>query len=52
MRHQISRRQWKRRCARGVLIPMMAIVDHRLGRWFSFHSPCPASEFYYAECYS
>jgi hypothetical protein len=51
MRHRISRRQWKRRCERGDAIPLMAIVDHRLNRWFRFAHPNGGwmREFYYAE---
>lgn len=50
MRHRISRRQWKRRCERGYEIPLTAIVEHRLKRWFRFVQLSePMREYYYAE---
>ena len=38
-RKQISLRRWKARCRAGRIIPALAIVEHRLGRWFVF-VPC------------
>jgi hypothetical protein len=31
-----SKRRWKRRAAAGHLIPLVAIVEHQLERWFDF----------------
>ena len=36
MRKQTSKRRWKRRAAAGHLVPLTAIVEHRLERWFTF----------------
>jgi len=35
-RKRTSLRRWKARCRIGRIIPAIAIVDHRLDRWFSF----------------
>ena len=34
MRKRTSKRRWKARCAIRRRIPMTAIVEHRLDRWF------------------
>ena len=37
MKKRMSKRRWKRRCERGgYAIPLTAIVEHRLDRWFRF----------------
>jgi hypothetical protein len=36
IRKRTSKRRWKRRCAIGRIIPALAIVEHRLDRWFAF----------------
>ena len=49
-RKQASKRRWKARCRiNGKLIPMTAIVEHRLNRWFDFPYAWPPDDsFYYA----
>lgn len=50
MRHRKSRRQWKRRCEAGYEIPLTAIVDYSLRRWFNFvELGKDMRHFYYAE---
>lgn len=50
MRNRVSKRRWKRRCERGDAIPLTAIMDHRLKRWFRFvQLGDPNRYFYYAE---
>lgn len=48
MRKQPSKRRWKARADLGRLIPLEAIVNHRLERWFLFEADArsPWSEFY------
>jgi hypothetical protein len=36
MKKRTSKRRWKARCAAGRCIPALAIVEHRLARWFKF----------------
>jgi len=36
MRTRTSKRRWKARCDLGRVIPAIAIVEHRLKRWFVF----------------
>ena len=49
MRKRTSKRRWKARCARGRAIPMEAIVDHGLGRWFSFAPICLQTDSFQAK---
>ena len=35
-RKRTSKRRWKKRCAIGRLIPGIAILEHRLDKWFIF----------------
>ena len=43
---RLSKRRWKARCVKGRIIPMMAIVEHRLDRWFEFNG-LPWNDYYY-----
>jgi hypothetical protein len=48
MRKRTSTRRWKARCMMGREIPLQAIIDHRLERWFVFTPADPCREFYLA----
>ncbi len=43
---KVSKRRWKARCRLHRKIPLEAIVDHRLDRWFKFVPVNDWSEFY------
>jgi len=45
-RKQVSKRRWKARCKAGHLIPLVAIVEHQLERWFEFDHVGFCTEFY------
>lgn len=49
MRKRDSKRRWKARCRIGRMIPLTAIVNHRLDRWFVFTSVMLNMEVYFAE---
>jgi len=49
VRKRTSLRRWKRRCAIGRMIPGIAIVEHRLDRWFAFKLMHVNADFYRAE---
>jgi hypothetical protein len=45
VRKRTSLRRWKARCRLGRAIPLEAILDHKLDRWFEFDCE-PFSQFY------
>jgi hypothetical protein len=45
-RKRASKRRWKRRAAAGRAIPLVAIVEHQLERWFEFDHIGFCTEFY------
>lgn len=49
MRKRASKRRWKRRCQIGRAIPKIAIVEHRLGRWFLFVPEKSNRDVFYVE---
>lgn len=48
-RKRDSLRRWKARCRRGDWIPLRAIIEHELTRWFRFPHANPVTEYYRAE---
>jgi hypothetical protein len=44
MKKRASKRRWKARCAIGRDIPALAIINHRLGRWFDFVNLDPSRD--------
>ena len=46
---RVSKRRWKARCRLGKLIPLIAIVEHQLDRYFTFEPYSINAEFYTAK---
>jgi len=44
----VSKRRWKARCRLGREIPLEAIANHRLTRWFKFEAVSFFREYYRA----
>lgn len=47
MRKRTSKRRWKTKALRGQLVPLTAIVEHRLDRWRLFESASFNSDMYF-----
>jgi hypothetical protein len=48
VRKRISKRRWKARAKAGRELPLTAIVDYNLERWFKFVASSPFRDFYRA----
>lgn len=46
-RKRTSKRRWKARCRIGQMIPKLAIVNHRLDRWFTFETTIYSNHDYF-----
>ena len=47
MRKRTSKRRWKARCALGRKIPLTAIMNYELDRWWQFEHAAPMIAEYY-----
>jgi hypothetical protein len=49
MQKRVSKRRWKRRARAGRVIPLAAIVDYQLDKWFVFSTASNLTETYRVE---
>jgi hypothetical protein len=49
MQKRVSKRRWKRRARAGRVIPLAAIVDYQLDKWFVFSTASNLTEMYRVE---
>jgi hypothetical protein len=47
MRKRDSKRRWKARCRAGSAIPVYAIFEHQLERWFVFDRAATCTNVYF-----